>query len=164
MADPPFAGCDEHAIQNRFAAVGSAAGPAHCGGIFGRHRRFWTRGENLLVDIKRRRREGRFVAVFARLGGVARPDVDSLGFSLSKDIPNFFRHFGRIIALHFPKRKRERPRENGIQLQIFGIRDILGQFEGQKARPRIRKAKTRPTPGDFPLHRRFGSNLTRLER
>ena len=164
MPDPPFAGRDEHAIQNRFAAIGPAARPAHRGGIFGQHRRLRASGENFLVDIERFRRERRFVAVFARLGGIARPNVDSLRLPLAKDLPNFFRHLGRIVALHFSERKRMRPREDGIQIQVFGKRDILGQFEGQKARPRIGEAKIRPPPRNFPLHRPLRLRFDKSER
>ena len=58
-ADPPFAGRDEHAIQYRFAAVCAAVGPAHFGGVIGKHRRLRTRGENYSVDFERFQREVR---------------------------------------------------------------------------------------------------------
>ena len=110
-ADPPLIGLDQDAIENVFPAPSRLQ---RIGGLWAEH--FWARAllKQSGVNFDRLGSNAGLIAVIARLGRIAGPNVDSLRMAMSEKFPCFPGHFGLILPLNFPQGKRIRPGKDGM--------------------------------------------------
>ena len=104
-------------------------------------------------------RDRRLIAVFAGLGLITLPSVDSANLPLAENFPYRFGQLFDAVAADLSKRKRIGTGEDRFEIEILRQSVPLGQFERQKPRPREREPKGRPASRHFPFDRPLGANL-----